>query len=126
MHLMNAPYILSELSAALQKLVTDGEPTTLYLSQFPMTEEDAAFLSEFLGQGPTFIEMQGTTLTRFRETSFPGVWWGEYYSQPGRISLRTIEVGEVPELVCATHEDMADAVSRLAEKLPEAVCTKPE
>ena len=86
--LTNSPFILSEVSAALEKLVEAGEPTTIYLSQFPMTEEDAAFLAKFLGRGATTIEMEGIAPTRFRETSYAGVWRGRvlYVAQQNRLA----------------------------------------
>jgi hypothetical protein len=132
MQLTNAPFILSELAAALDKLIREGEPSTINLSRVPMTEEDATFLGEFLGKGATFIDMEGVSCTHFRESSYAGVWCGEYYSAPGQISLRTLEVAEVPELVLATKEDMAEGLSRLMDDLPgfgggeNGTCTKPE
>ena len=130
MPLTNAPFILSEIAAALDKLVATGERSSIYLSQFPMTEEDAGFLKEFLGLGATFIEIGGLARTRFRESGYPGVWWGEYYATPEKVSLRTIEIAEAPELVAASKDDIVEGLGRLTAGLPaigqEAACTKPE
>ena len=124
MPLTNAPFIVNEIATALHKLLNERSPTTIFLSQSPMTEEDAAFLSDFLGRGETLIEIGGLSQTRFRATRYPGVWWGEYSTAPGNISLRTIDVAEVPELVHASRDDINDGLGRLRIGLPGLQCTK--
>jgi hydrogenase-1 operon protein HyaF len=120
MPLMNAPFVLAEISAALQKLKDRGESRKLYLSQFPMTEEDTQYLTEFLSVGSVMIEHRDLSRTVWRETGFPGVWWGEYYDARMKLALRTIEIAPVPELALAQADDIAEAAERMNSSLEDA------
>jgi hydrogenase-1 operon protein HyaF len=135
MPLMNAPFLLHEIVAALRNLAAHGERRTLFLSQFPMSEEDALFLQKFLGRGRTTIQMSGDHPTIWRESATPGVWWGEYYDGPKKIALRTIEIAHVPELALTPADEVREGITALEQRIPEATadfvaegessCTRP-
>jgi hypothetical protein len=120
MPLMNAPFVLAEISAALQRLKNEGEPHRLYLSQFPMTEEDAQYLADFLSVGSVVIQQHGLSQTVWRETGFSGVWWGEYYDARNKVALRTIEIATIPDLAVARADDITAAAERMQNSLPLA------
>jgi|ERR1035438_9700712 hypothetical protein len=117
MPLMNAPFVLAEVSAALQDLKDRGESRKIYLSQFPLTDEDARYLMEFLSTGSVVIEHRDLSRTVWRETGFQGVWWGEYYDASMKVALRTIEIAPVPGFVLAQAEDIAEAAERMRHAL---------
>ena len=117
---MNAPFVLAEIAAALQNLRDKGEPRKLYLSQIPLTEEDAQYLAEFLSVGCIVIEHRALSRTVWRETGFPGVWWGEYSDAGMKVALQTIEIAQVPDLALAQTEDIAEAAERMKHLLQDA------
>lgn len=135
MPLMNAPYVLNEIALALRELCETGESRTLFLSQFPMSEEDAVWLQQRLGKGSLTIQMNGASPTVWRESQIAGVWWGEYYESDGKkIMLRTIEITPMPQLAFTPAEDIRAGLEELRERLVdltppelagEPVCTKP-
>lgn len=112
MTLRSAAVLLSEVTVALRKLTETGETTTLFLSQFPMSEPDADALHETLGEGGVIIQSHSHELTVWRSAAVPGVWWGEYYG--GRIiTVRTLEIARVPDLVGAQPQDLRDGLHKL-------------
>lgn len=115
--LMNAPYLLNEIALALRQYLETGERRTLYLSQFPMTEEDAAHLQSVLGAGSVTIQTSGENRTIWRECGIAGVWWGEYYEGPKKVLLRTIEIGPYPELAITPQDDIESGLAKLEEGL---------
>ena len=116
MPLMNAPFLLDEIRLALRQYLETGERRTLYLSQFPMTEEDAAHLQQTLGPGAITIQTAGENRTVWRECGTAGVWWGEYCEGPKKVILRTIEIGPYPELAVTPQDDIAFALAALEER----------
>ena len=117
--LMNAPFLLNEIALALEALVKTGESRTLFLSQFPMTPEDAEFLQQTLGPGQTLIQSGGASPTVWRETGVSGVWWGEVYGADRKVVLRTIEITRMPELAIAPADDVASGLEEFRGRLPE-------
>lgn len=122
MSLMNAPFLLNEIALALEGFHARGERRTLYLSQFPLSPDDVAYLQDFLGRGAATITLGGVNQTIWREAAIAGVWWGEYYEGPQKLLLRTVEIGDVPELAVTPASDiergLADLRGRLAA-IPE-------
>jgi hypothetical protein len=125
MSLMNAPYLLNEIALALRNLAKTGEPYTLYLTQVPMSDEDAVSLREALGHGKAMIQLAGDAPTVWRESAIPGVWWGDYYEAGGKkIALRTIEIAKIPGLAVTPIEDVRSGLVELEERLQS--CMKPQ
>lgn len=117
MSLMNAPFLLHEIALALENLRQTGERRTLYLSQFPLGPDDAAFLQDFLGRGPATITLGGVNQTIWRESATAGVWWGEYYEGPSKLLLRTLEIAEIPELAVTPASDIDQGLEQLRARL---------
>lgn len=116
MQLMNAPFLLNEIVLALRQYLETGERRTLYLSQFPMTDDDAAYLQQALGPGAISIQTAGENRSVWRECGIAGVWWGEYYEGPKKVLLRTIEIGPYPELAITPQDDIANGLALLEER----------
>jgi hydrogenase-1 operon protein HyaF len=120
--LMNAPYLLNEIADALRALVETGETRTLYLSQFPLTDEDNEFLQDFLGHSGTIIHSHFASHSIWRESQTPGVWFGEYYDGPTTLVLQTIEIAPVPELAVPPHQDLRGSLEEYRHRLAKAIC----
>lgn len=114
----NALYLLNEIELALEEWLRSGARRTIYLSQFPMSEEDVAELKQALGTGAVAIASNRQDRTVWREAAIAGVWWGEYYTggrytSPEKMTLQTIEIGAFPELAEAQRDDVADGLNAL-------------
>ncbi|WP_395452661.1 hydrogenase expression/formation protein [Azospirillum melinis] len=115
--IMNGQPILTELldrSAAWRR--GDG-PHAVNFSLLPHTPEDLAFVEQRLGVGATTILSRGYGNCRVTATATPNVWWVRYYNSVDTLILDTVEIVDVPAVVCAAVEDIADSAERLAEIL---------
>jgi hypothetical protein len=129
MELMNAIPVLNEIRYAMKALREHGETRTINLMNFPLTNDDSAFLDEVLGRGAISIHYDGPEHTFWQEAKVAGVWWGEYRNANNRVTLRTIEVTDFPALAKSQSDDIADGIGRLdkvlATQAPEAVRALP-
>ena len=113
MELMNAIPLLTEIKHALEALRERGETRTLNILNFPLTEDDARYLDEVLGRGNLTITFDGAEHTFWQESKIAGVWWGEYRNASRKVTLRSIEIAEVPVLVKAQAEDIDEGLQQL-------------
>lgn len=115
--LMNGMPILTELldrSAAWRR---GDSPHAVNFSLLPHTPEDLAFIEQRLGVGATTILSRGYGNCRVTATATPNIWWVRYYNSVDTLILDTVEIVDVPAVVCAAAEDIADSAERLAEIL---------
>jgi hydrogenase-1 operon protein HyaF len=115
--LMNGQPILTELldrSAAWRR---GDAPHAVNFSLLPHTPEDLAFIEQRLGVGATTILSRGYGNCRVTATATPNVWWVRYYNSVDTLILDTVEIVDMPTVVCAAAEDVADSAERLAEIL---------
>lgn len=117
MQLMNAIPVLNEVRHALAALRETGEPRTLNILNFPLTDDDSRLLDETLGRGDLKITYDGMEHTFWQEAKIAGVWWGEYRNAGNHVVLRTIEIAEFPALARSQREDMEDGLRRLDDAL---------
>jgi len=114
---MNAPPLLAELNAKIAEYQTGGEAHIINLSLLPQTEQDLAFLEQRLGKGAVTILSRGYGNCRITATATRFVWWVQYFNSQDTLILNTLEVSEVPNVACASPEDIADSHQRLQEIL---------
>jgi len=111
----NAPSLLSEIADQV-KTRKPGDPAhSINLSLLPHTEEDLQYLADKLGVGGTIILSRGYGNCRVSSSGTNNVWWVQYYNAQDAIILNSIEIVEVPEVVCAAQEDIDDSAERLTE-----------
>ena len=113
----NAPPLLTELSDKLPEYTPGNEPHVINLSLLPHTEEDIVFLSDSLGIGPIVILSRGYGNCRISSTKTKNVWWVQYFNSQETLILNTLEISKVPDVACASKEDIEDSASRLDEIL---------
>ena len=111
----NAPALLSEIADKVSSRKPGDVAHSINLSLLPHTEEDLQYLSAKLGIGGTIILSRGYGNCRVSSTGTKNVWWVQYYNAQDTIILNSIEIVEVPEVVCAAQEDIDDSAERLAE-----------
>lgn len=114
---MNAMPILIELEAHLERFETDGAANVINLTLLPLSESDVEFLDNRLGRGPVDILSRAYGKCQVISTRTPNVWWVRYYNSMNTLILNTLEVVDVPLVVSAAAEDLADSRVRLDEIL---------
>ncbi len=113
----NAPPLLVEIHDKLPQYSPGEEPHVINLSLLPHTEEDIEFLSSALGIGPNIILSRGYGNCRISSTATRYVWWVQYFNSQDTLILNTLEISAVPDVACASQEDIDDSAARLDEIL---------
>ncbi len=113
----NAPSLISELDDK-QSSYKAGDPLhNINLSLLPHTEEDLVYLAAKTGKGSTVVLSRGYGNCRISSTDTKNIWWVQYYNSQDAMILNSIEIVDVPEVVCAAQEDLEDSAERLHEIL---------
>ncbi len=115
--IFNAPSLISELQDKQGNYKSGDAVHSINLTLLPQTEEDLAYLDSKLGKGKVVILSRGYGNCRVSSTGTKNVWWVQYYNSQDAIILNSIEVIDVPEVVCAAQEDIEDSAERLNEIL---------
>jgi len=114
-NIFNAPPLLPEINDHLGK--ANGIAHAINLSLLPHTEEDLVFLNDILGRGALTILSRGYGNCRITATGTRNVWWVQFYNSQDTMILNTIEIVSIPEVACASEEDIVDSAERLEEIL---------
>lgn len=110
---MNALPILVELQSHCADYATTKVPHVINLTLLPLSDADVVFLDEQLGRGPIDTLSRAYGKCQVASTLVPNVWWVRYYSSMGTLILNTLEVIDVPAVICAAPEDLRDSATRL-------------
>lgn len=113
----NAAPLLAEISDKLPEFSANSKVHIINLSLLPHTEEDIKYLSDSLGIGPVVILSRGYGNCRISSTGTKNVWWVQYYNSQDTLILNTLEISRVPDVACASQEDIDDSAIRLDEIL---------
>ncbi len=116
-NIFNAPPMVAEINERMDKPTNGAGPHVINLSLLPHTEEDLGFLNDILGRGSLTILSRGYGNCRITATATRDVWWVQYYNSQDSLILNSIEITSVPEVACASPEDIADSADRLNEIL---------
>jgi hydrogenase-1 operon protein HyaF len=114
---MNAMSILTEIDEHRSRYVTGNPAHVINLTLLPLSDEDVEFLDKTLGRGPVYILSRGYGDCHIIGTAVPNVWWVRYFNSMGTTILNSVEVVDVPSVVRAAPEDLADSARRLDEIL---------
>ena len=112
----NIEPIMNEVVHALDRLLTDGEPTVIDLGSLPFGPGEIESLEEELGTGEITAELDALGKSLIRETIYPGVWWLEHRNTDGETAGRYIEIARVPEILKAQEADIGAGRARLSER----------
>jgi len=115
--LANALPILVELQAQHEKFKSGGKPHSINLTLLPLSEPELEFIDERLGRGPVDVLSRAYGKCEVISTQTAGIWWVRYYNSMGVLILNTLEVVDVPVVIKAAPEDLADSAERLKEIL---------
>lgn len=114
---MNAPSLLAELEAQRRRWKPGDAPHVINLTLWPLTPADSEFLTQQVGEGRVVICSRGFGNCRITTTRLPRTWRVTYFNSTDIDILDTLEVCRVPEMACASLEDLEDSAERLAEVL---------
>ena len=115
--LSNAPPILVEVESKCREYAETGTPYSINLSLLPLSEAELEFLDTRLGRGAIDILSRAYGKCQVISTNTLNVWWVRYYNSMGTLILNTLEVVDIPSVVAAAPEDLADSAERLVEIL---------
>ncbi len=115
--LANALPILVELQSHHEAYTNGGAPHSINLTLLPLSEAELEFIDQRLGRGPIDILSRAYGKCEVISTGTAGIWWVRYYNSMGVLILNTLEVVDVPNVVKAAPEDLADSAERLKEIL---------
>ena len=113
----NAAPLLTEIADRLSGFSPGDDAHVINLSLLPHTEADLQFMSDSLGIGPVVILSRGYGNCRISATATRHVWWVQYYNSQETLILNTLEISAVPEVACASQEDIDESAERLDEIL---------
>ncbi|MCG8009600.1 MAG: hydrogenase expression/formation protein [Candidatus Thiodiazotropha lotti] len=114
---INAPPLLAEINDKVAEYRPGTENHIINLTLLPQTEADIEFLTSVLGKGPLTILSRGYGNCRITSTAVQNVWWVQYFNSQDKNILNTIEIGAIPAVAAAAHEDIQDSAERLSEIL---------
>lgn len=114
---VNAPALLVELEDRSRAWELGAEVHVINLSLLPHTEEDLVWLAEATGEGAVTVLSRGYGNCRVTATALAHVWRVQFYNSTDALILDTYEVTEMPEVVIAAPEDLADSAERIREVL---------
>jgi hydrogenase-1 operon protein HyaF len=110
---MNALPILVELESGCEEYLQSGKPHVINLTLLPLSDADLVFLDEHLGRGPIDTLSRAYGKCQVISTCVPNVWWVRFYNSMSTLILNNLEVIDVPAVIRAAPEDLADSAQRL-------------
>jgi len=110
---MNALPILVELQSHCEQYEKTRERHEINLTLLPLSKADLEFLDARLGRGPVDTLSRAYGKCQVISSETPNVWWVRFYNSMGALILNTLEVVDVPAVLCAAPEDLCDSATRL-------------
>ena len=102
----NVTPLLHEIRHALARLIAHQTETVIDLRRIPLTPNEEAHLSTFLGSGEVQATVNAMGPTEIQETSYSGVWIVTHYNTEGEMLGKNITIAIVPGLVNAQIEEI--------------------
>ncbi|MCB1438588.1 MAG: hydrogenase expression/formation protein [Nitratireductor sp.] len=114
-NIFNAPALIPEINENIPKAGPGKAPYVINLSLLPHTEEDLVLLDGLMGRSGITILSRGYGNCRIIATSTRNCWWVQFYNSQDSLILNTVEITTMPEVACASIEDIEDSAERLIE-----------
>lgn len=130
--LQDYPYVLTllqKLQTLLDQRVAGAAGTERFLTLEGVREVEKKLLGQILAEGEVSIlfDTGDGGHIQIQETGLPGLWWHRMLDADNTCHYQTLEVGMIPQLVCASTFDEAlpDVPMPDATSLPETVINAP-
>ena len=111
----NVRPLLNEIIHALDRLLSEDEPTVIDLASLPFAPGELEELEAALGRGELNAELDALGRSLIRETAYPGVWWLEHCNSAGEVVGRYIEITRTPEILMSQDADIGAGRARLRD-----------
>ncbi|WP_069269205.1 hydrogenase expression/formation protein [Paraburkholderia nodosa] len=111
---MNAPSVLSEARDHVARWRAGDAPHVVNLTLLPLSPGDEQLIDAMLGEGSVQVLARGYGNCRVGSTAIANCWRVAYFNSQDTLILNTIEITDLPEVVRAAPEDIADSCERLA------------
>ncbi|MCI4663044.1 MAG: hydrogenase expression/formation protein [Neomegalonema sp.] len=115
--IFNTPALIAEVNDHIPKIGPDLPTHVINLTLLPHTEQDLTLLDTLLGRDSIIILSRGYGNCRITATKTAQCWWVQFYNSQDALILNTLEITALPEVACASAEDIADSAERLDEIL---------
>ncbi|MEM1435529.1 MAG: hydrogenase expression/formation protein [Pseudomonadota bacterium] len=120
--IMNAPAVLHEVSeraaaCAAEPSVDGALNHVINFTLLPMSDSDERMLLDVLGRAALSLRSGGFGDCRVMATRYRHVWAVQFVNAMGNPVLDTLEIGAVPQSICAQQTDFEDALERLDDLL---------
>lgn len=115
----NGRALLHELADMLQRLVSEGEESSIDLRRVPLFPDDLSVLNEGLGEGEVTAEVTSAGSSVIRESAIPGIWWVTHFNEEDEVIAELIEVTFCPEILATPEEDAREGLESLRSYLSE-------
>lgn len=114
---MNSPALLTEIREHVARHKPGQPAHVINLTLLPLTPDDHVVLERAAPVGPVAILSRGFGNCRITSTLLRNLWRVQYFNSMQTLILNTFEVVEIPEVVIAAADDLADSRARLHELL---------
>ena len=105
--------VIHELKQLLDDYLHTGKPGVIDIKSIPMSSSDYEDLKQRLGRGEVTAKARLAGDTEVFETAFSGIWWVIHRNIDDRILAEQLEIGRIPEVLCAHEDDIRVARERL-------------
>lgn len=107
--------MLEQIMHHLTEFQENGAPSSLFLNQAGLTDQEQVDVLEYLGKGNIEVTMTSDEPVTWYETSVEGIWVGSFSDISGGVFVRTLEFASFPQLARVYEEDYERAKNRLRE-----------
>lgn len=114
----NVLAILHEITAHLQKLLSDNQPELIDLMGF-LSDTEREALKHILGVGEVSVTLETLGVSTIYETLVPGVWWISHSSIDNQPISENIEITRIPAILKSDDLDIQDGIEALKDQLDE-------
>jgi hydrogenase-1 operon protein HyaF len=113
----NVQPILHEIRHALEELLSNGKTSIIDLRTIPLAPGEEEVILNTLGKGEVHARLDVLGPSEIYETRYSGVWLITHFNENDNVVSRFIEITELPDILKSQHEDMSNALQKLAEEL---------
>jgi hydrogenase-1 operon protein HyaF len=113
----NVQPILHEIRHALEELLSNGKTSIIDLRTIPLAPGEEEVILNTLGKGEVHARLDVLGSSEIYESRYSGVWLITHFNENDSVVSRFIEITELPDILKSQHEDMSNALQKLAEEL---------
>jgi len=114
---LNVQPILHEIRHSLERLLEQGQNSTIDLRSIPLAPGEEESILNTLGVGEVHARLDALGPSEIHETRYAGIWLVTHFNENNTIVSRFIEVTEFPDILKSQPGDMSDALTSLADDL---------